>query len=644
MAKTASSDKRDRSRPWQRAATRAAILEATRRLVARTGIDNLSLTAVAREAEFAPATVFAYFSSKNDLFLSVLADDLAAFARTMRERDAAAQGIASPPLADIPRVERVDETASTAVEPDMSRGVSLNRLRLVETQDDVLDAFVADDDELASQSDIASGLMHELNRLEDVPLDMPHSRSTSAVESPVPAANGELARLQEAVARLESRPVDQWLERRLREFERGLAALEQRSEKTEVAAALAGIDDTLRALAARLDGFEARQAKDADTLSLSVRDRAEQAERRFRDLASDVEAANARTNTRLVALENAAFAAAPEFFHVKPQLEPVAVHPVAASVAGAHDDAIDQPEQLPPAVVTDSKTFLSAARRSAQAAAEQGQTEERHGRRSRGMSKRALYLIAGGMALIVALIWTGVFVKAAAIPNARATSARMSQASPFHHVAAPAAHASRLQAAAEAGDPRAALVVALKLLDGPQKNDAVAARWLTLSAQRNDAVAAFKLATLYRVGRGVKADATQAFRWFLTAAHEGNCKAMQDLAVAYAEGWGTAKDPSEAARWFSHAASLGLTDAQFNLGVLYEQGLGVPQSLPDAYKWYLVAAAAGDREAQTRVEAIKPELDSSNLAAAEEEAASFKAAPLNQDANVAPVAAQAPAG
>ena len=207
----------------------------------------------------------------------------------------------------------------------------------------------------------------------------------------------------------------------------------------------------------------------------------------------------------------------------------------------------------------------------------------------------------------------------------------------------PDAQTGLLQAA-RAGNARAQLAVALNLLDGPRKNEALAARWMMAAAQRGDAVAAFKLATLYRSGRGVAADAGQSFRWFETAARKGNTKAMQDLAVAYAEGWGTNKNPSEAARWFTHAAGLGLTDAQFNLGVLYEEGLGVPQSLLDAYKWYLVAAGAGDHEAEARVDAIKPQLSSSDVAAAEEAAASFKPAPLDQDANVAPSAPQLSAG
>src|SRR5579871_3198217 len=83
MAKTASTDGKDRSRPWQRAATRAAILAAARRLTDRLKADELSLTAVAREAGFAPATVFAYFANKNHLFVATVTEDIANFARSL---------------------------------------------------------------------------------------------------------------------------------------------------------------------------------------------------------------------------------------------------------------------------------------------------------------------------------------------------------------------------------------------------------------------------------------------------------------------------------------------------------------------------------------------------------------------------------
>jgi localization factor PodJL len=287
------------------------------------------------------------------------------------------------------------------------------------------------------------------------------------------------------------------------------------------------------------------------------------------------------------------------------------------------------------AVVAD-KSYLSAARRSALAAAEQCSDNVKSKRHARHLRKRTLYFIAAGLALVVAGIWAGVLFRALAVPAPHVQRERVQQTANVRKFASKSGAQSTIMAQAQAGNAKAQLIVALELLDGPPTNAGMAAHWLMLAAQHGEALAAFKLAMLYRSGHGVTADAAQAFRWFEAAAREGNCKAMQDLAVAYAEGWGTVKDESEAARWFTYAASFGLTDAQFNLGVLYERGLGVPQSLPDAYKWYLVAAGAGDREAEARVEAIKLQLLSTDIAAAEEAAASFRPKPRNPDANNIP--------
>ncbi|MGD0191416.1 MAG: TetR family transcriptional regulator [Rhizomicrobium sp.] len=671
MAKTVSSEKRDRTRPWQRAATRAAILEAARRLIARNGIDNLSLTAVAREADFAPATVFAYFATKNDLFLAALADDLASFARSMQttaeaEQDNSEQFPGGGVDTGAQEKHAIDEAS-------VARASDANRLRLVESlesdidafgcdvelasQQDIvehliqefersdsgIDAFAANADEPAPQRDVAELLLNELNiSSSDDPVREP---PPSAPARAMPADAGEdVARLREAIARLEARPVDQWLERRLREFERGLAALEQRSERNEFGPALAALDESLHHLSTRLDAVESRQAKDVESLSRSMRERADLAEQRFRDTMSDVEAANARNNTRLDALENAAFAVAPEYF--QSHTTSAAKQEPAAVVAPRSDpnEAAEGASEPAPADPVDGRAYLSAARRSAMAAVEQTATEDTRRPRARKRNKRTLYLVAGVLALAAALMWIGVLFKAHAVPAQKIAAARVVQVASLQN-GIPVSHAvSRLVAEARAGDARAATLLALNLLDGRQKSRPMGARWLTFAAQRGDAFAAYKLAMLYRSGHAVAADPAQAFHWFRTAALEGNRGAMQDLAVAYAEGWGTDKNAQEAARWFTRAAALGLTDAQFDLGVLYERGLGVPQSLPDAYRWYLIAAGAGDREAEARVDALKPQLDSSDIAAAEEDAASFKPAPLNQDANVAPSAVQTPAG
>jgi TPR repeat protein len=639
MAKTASNDKKDRSRPWQRAATRAAIISAARRLIAGRGIDTLSLTSVAREADFAPATVFAYFANKNDLFGSVLADDLATFARSMQEsRETAGEsrtaGIAVPA-----------EGSGATMAQTPTDGSAANRLRLVEKPGADIDAFAIGPDDLASQEELATQLLHELApAVEDVHAETPYADQIIAPESGVAS---ELARLREAVTRLETRPVDQWLERRLREFERGLTALEARPEKAEAAAALAALDDSLRKLGSRVEIIETRQLQSADELSRISRERGEQIEKRLRDFLSDIDAANARTSKRLDSLENAAFAAAPEFFHAGPgqasHAEQTAVVAETTAQERAKDVVLQVVEGSAPAPDPE-KSYLSAARRSALAAAQEGEKKERPEVHTRRVSKRTLYFVASGLVLAVLLIWTGVFFKAAAVPTSHRVPAQTLTVARAQKLALRSDPQSELMAQAQSGNAKAQLAVALDLLNGPKKDDALAARWLAAAGQHGQAFAAFKLAALYRTGDGVAANPMLAFGWFEIAAHGGNRKAMQNLAVAYAEGWGTAKNPSESARWFTRAASFGLTDAQFNLGVLYEQGLGVPQNLADAYKWYLVAAGAGDREAEARIDAIKSQLDSSDLAAAEEAAASFKPVPLDPDANIAPQPSQFSAG
>lgn len=71
-------------RAKKKSATRASILEAARAVAAREGARNLSLRAVAAEAGFAPAALYGYFRNKDELLLSLAAEDLSGVARAMR--------------------------------------------------------------------------------------------------------------------------------------------------------------------------------------------------------------------------------------------------------------------------------------------------------------------------------------------------------------------------------------------------------------------------------------------------------------------------------------------------------------------------------------------------------------------------------
>ena len=76
--------KERRQRDASRQASRTAILDAARRVAARTGARDLSLRGVAAEAGFAPAALYGYFRNKDELLLALAADDLTSLARVMR--------------------------------------------------------------------------------------------------------------------------------------------------------------------------------------------------------------------------------------------------------------------------------------------------------------------------------------------------------------------------------------------------------------------------------------------------------------------------------------------------------------------------------------------------------------------------------
>lgn len=629
MVTTAPSEKKEKGRQWQRAATRAAILAAARRLAEKGDSERLTLTGVAREADFAPTTVFAYFASKEDLFLAVLADDLAQFAASMR---ASAQQRQSATPAQQPAApkEPIPAISDLPAQPPIDPNHAAVHLRVVEQAEPP-----------PATQDVALAVA------------MPFGDVLSADMNSFHAVERELTRLREAVSQLEQRSVDPWLERRLREFERGLAALEARLDAPESKTAHAAVDESVRILIARMDGFETRESQAKDVTAKILREHAERIERSLKQTLSEFEAAHARDRVRLDSLENVAYAAAPQFFQARQKAHPEIEGDVKAEVENtshaevrAATETLATPEDAPPAASAEEASepeavsYIAAARRSALAAAELQKTASPVQKRMNHIGNRTLYAIAAALGLAVALIWTGVYFKAHAVAVPASGPAREWHASNKVSVT----RKSPARAAVNVTNSKMELSAALKWLDGKPQDDAKAANMLLNAADRGDPVAAFKLATLYRDGRGVPADPAKAFRWFSMSAGKGNIKAMQSLAVAYAEGWGTAKNFQESARWFAHGASLGLTDAQFNLGVLYERGLGVPQSLADAYKWYLVAAAQGDTESRARVDALKSQLPASDVAAAEEAAASFTPVPADHGANLAPLTAQNPAG
>jgi TPR repeat protein/AcrR family transcriptional regulator len=649
---------------WHKDETRAAILQAARRLLERDGADNCSLSKVAAEAEFATPAVFAYFTSKRELLTAIFSQDFAAFAnglhRSLHPGDFADE---EADEADAPSVEAVQAVEDSPAAEDAMAAESANEnFDFAEDDDAQFDgAIEAQSVEIEAAMD-AQAIEEELVRLaakapapvptvtqidiesaEEAPVERPRLlRRNPILPGPQLSLPRDLARdqamehspeaesgpaapvtgtFEERLARLEARRVDAWLERRLRVFERSLADLEGRQHNVESVSDGAKdlIDQTI-----------------ADLKALVA-----ESESRHRDVIKDLRNTILQVSSRLEAVEAQA--------HIAPDASLAVAPGVDEPEAGEHPQEPVPPQQFSSGSGShaephvDGETFLSAARRAAKAAQPVNEPADLKsrliglvaGKGKKKIPRDTQYLLACGAALVV-MMGTAGFILSQTGSNAQAAvSERFADARYI------AADATRKRAMVEVLGPdraQAELLVGLEFLTGhgKPKNEEQAAHWLIRAANEGNAVAQYRLGMLYRHGVGVAADPVLALRWYEAAALQGNRKAMHNLGIANAEGTGTPKNYAEAARWFSQAANLGYLDSEFNLGVLYEQGSGVPQSLLDAYKWYAIAAAQNDQDAQARVDVLKTQLNQNELTAAEQAANAFEPAPLNAEANDTP--------
>jgi localization factor PodJL len=81
------------------------------------------------------------------------------------------------------------------------------------------------------------------------------------------------------------------------------------------------------------------------------------------------------------------------------------------------------------------------------------------------------------------------------------------------------------------------------------------------------------------------------------AAAAGNPAAEYEIGVRYSEGRGVPMNLELAVQWFDRAAAQGLTPAQYRLGSFYEKGQGVKKDLNKARTLYVQAADKGNAKA-----------------------------------------------
>ena len=641
---TKSNGRLERGPAWHRSTTRKAILEAARVMIEREGLEKTSLLRIAERAGFAPPTVYAYFVRKSDLIAAIVADDLASFARKIRE---------DFPFSEMP--EEVPEPVLEESLPDLAplhTTLSARALSRIESPAATLysDAQMPGADPVIP---VETPMPREaIAHPADVePLVAEEAAHVVSAHPATSANDNVIAAFEARLAELEARRVDPWLERRLREFERMLESLEERMGKAAESHTTAPAEGRLQELFERLDALEKKHEAAHEEASKSLAQDAEARETRLRQAHGELRTLMLETSGRVEALERerATHALAEEMPAVDfaPHEENVP-HAEESQASHAEIERAEAPAELDEAVgeaVVPDASYLAAARRAAMTAQSLAQADENGSGIDPAVwvgtiSPRTRILLSVCVGLGVVLLGAGLLLN-------RHSSARTdAPARPVHSAKLLLPPAKTVQAtdfsgvytAALAGNGRAQLQIGLTYLQGHgvTEDDARAAHWLESAATQDNAVAQYWLATLFEHGKGEKANAAQALRWYEAAALQGNLKAMYKLAVCYAQGWGTPQNYGEGARWFSRAGELGFVNAQYNLGVLYERGFGVPQSLLDAYKWYAIAAAQGDKDSALRVDALSSQLNAEDLVTARAQVAAFKPQAVDPAANDVP--------
>ena len=133
---------------------------------------------------------------------------------------------------------------------------------------------------------------------------------------------------------------------------------------------------------------------------------------------------------------------------------------------------------------------------------------------------------------------------------------------------------------------------------GIARDDAKAAEWYRLAAERGDREAMFALAMFHLGSRIANASSQEGTRLLAAAAKLGHAAAAYDLALLYMEGRLFPQDFTRAAELFRSAADLGNPEAQYALATLYKEGRGVPKDLAEAARLLQAAALADNVDAQ----------------------------------------------
>lgn len=104
-------------------------------------------------------------------------------------------------------------------------------------------------------------------------------------------------------------------------------------------------------------------------------------------------------------------------------------------------------------------------------------------------------------------------------------------------------------------------------------------------------------------------DFERAFTEWQAAAEQGDASAQRNVGHLYRWGKGVPQDLTQAAYWYFTAAKNGSAGAQYNLGVMYLRGEGVPRNEEEGTLWLERSAEQGYAKAKKRLQDLKADWD-----------------------------------
>jgi localization factor PodJL len=478
-----------------------------------------------------------------------------------------------------------------------------------------------------------------------------HANHVSEFEQSHAVTSGAIARLHDSVAKLEERGADPELDQRLAAVEKSVAdivtRLEERGTDPEPDQRLAALEKSLADIAARSESEEPTTARAVEDSLKKLLNRVEATENRQRDTVSEFRSVLNETTSRLAALEAKPIAPpavafqpaptsayAPVFdappFDAPPFPDvptpgappPFAAQPDPFLAQAAYDAPPPFPEENPfePASGFANQAFaappagdsyLSAARRSAQAAASAADAEQASRGFAWGANKtaaptdqansgRSRTMLLAFVTLIVIALVAGIVLsqglgRSSSQPSNIANMFNKPAATPAPQEATPL-HATSPQADDIA--PHAPVSMPVPATPAPQAQ----VKPTVLPPLQQKTVAAAPIHAPPAPATATAKPATQtasvsALDHLTALANGGNAKAETVVGLKYLNGDGTAVNEAQAAKWLERAAESGEPVAQYRLGYLYERGKGVAADPAKATHWYQAAAMQGNRKA-----------------------------------------------